>query len=252
MSPRATILCIDDDEGSLFIRAKILEKSDYRVLCASSPQQGLDLFAREPVDAVILDYLMPGMNGSQVAWELKKRGAHVPLLMLSSEVFLPEDATDLVDAFCAKIDGPANFLKVLQDLLQQAKARGGPGQHSILHVDDNEAQRYAIGRLLRHAGFRVLEAANGTEALSLVKQKPDLVLLDVHLPDMDGFEVCRRIKADPDTARIPVLHLTASETYFGKNVEGAAAGDDGYLVQPLPPEELLGAVNGLLEGQRKD
>jgi CheY-like chemotaxis protein len=247
VSARPTILCIDDDEHSLYIRAKILERFDYRVLCATSPQQGLELFAREPVDAVILDYFMPGMNGSQLAWELKRRGANVPLLMLSSAVFLPEEARGLVDAFCAKIDGPANFLDVLKHLLEQANARGGSARHTILHVDDNEAQRYAIGRLLRHAGFCVLEATSGAEALSLITQKPDLVLLDVQLPDMDGFEVCRRIKAAPETALIPVLHLTASERHFGEHDKGAAAGDDGYLVQPLAPEELVGAVNGLLE-----
>ena len=92
---------------------------------------------------------------------------------------------------------------------------------TILNVDDDDASRYAISRILRHAGFEVMEAASGAETLELVKQNPDLVLLDVKLPDMSGFDVCRQIKADPDTALIPVLHLSA--TYL----------DDHYKIKGL-------------------
>lgn len=117
MSRPATILCIDDDEPSLCIRAKILQKLQYRVLCSTSPGQGLDLFARETVDAVILDYFMPGMNGADVARELKRRRPGVPILMLSSALFPPDDVNGMVDAFCAKLDGPATFLEALSRLL---------------------------------------------------------------------------------------------------------------------------------------
>jgi len=115
--PGATILCIDDDEPSLLIRGKILEKFGYRILSATSARQGLELFAREQVDAVLLDYFMPEMNGAQVAAELKRSGSEVPVLLLSSAIFFPEDARGLVDAFCAKIDGPANFIAALKKLL---------------------------------------------------------------------------------------------------------------------------------------
>jgi CheY-like chemotaxis protein len=242
-----TILCIDDDERALFIRTRILEHLKYRVLTATSAKEGLSIFSHEDVDAIVLDFYMPDMSGAEVAWELKRRGSAVPILMLSSAVFCPDEASDVVDAFCAKIDGPANFLEVLEQLVASAEKRGGASTHSILHVDDNEAQRYAIGRMLRRAGFKVLEAATGAEALAQVTKQPDLILLDVRLPDIDGFEVCRRIKADPATARIPVLHLTAAAGFAGRQAEGAAAGGDGYLVQPLPPEELISAVNALLE-----
>lgn len=243
---RPTILCIDDDERSLLIRTKILERFDYRVLTATTAEEGLRLFSQEAPDVVVLDYYMPGMSGAQVAWELKRRGSEVPILLLSSAVFAPDDARQLVDAFCAKIDGPVNFLEVLKQLIEQAGKHGGTGQHTVLHVDDNEIQRYAISRILRRAGFRVREAATGAEALQLVREGPDLVLLDINLPDMDGFEVCRRIKADPDTARVPVLHLTATAKYASAQAEGAAAGAEGYLVQPLPSEELMAAISALI------
>lgn len=245
-----TVLCIDDDERALLIRTKILERMGYRVLTATTAEEGLRVFARQGADAVVLDYYMPDKTGAQVAWDLKQRGADVPVLMLSSAVFCPDDASDVVDAFCAKIDGPANFLEVLERLIKSAAERGGPSRHTVLHVDDNEVQRYAVARMLRRAGFKVVEAGTGAEALAQVQQHPDLVLLDIKLPDMDGFEVCRRIKADPQTALIPVLHLTATFPESGKE-KGAAVGGEGYLVQPLPPEELVAAVNALIERHEK-
>ncbi len=116
----------------------------------------------------------------------------------------------------------------------------------ILNVDDYEPARYATSRILRGAGFEVLEAATGAETLRLVAEQPDLVILDVNLPDMHGFEVCRRIKADPHTARIPVLHLSASYRGSEARVKGLEGGADGYLTTPVEPEELVASVKALL------
>src|SRR3954452_11394587 len=81
----------------------------------------------------------------------------------------------------------------------------------ILFVDDDENNRYATAQFLRQAGeFEVQEAATGSEALRLARGQPDLVLLDVRLPDLNGFEVCRRIKMDSATASVPVLHLSGA------------------------------------------
>ena len=80
----------------------------------------------------------------------------------------------------------------------------------ILLVDDDLAKRYTIAKTLTLAGFEVYEAGSGAEALRLVASLPDLVILDVKLPDIDGFEVCRRIKSDPATAAIPVLHISTT------------------------------------------
>jgi CheY-like chemotaxis protein len=81
---------------------------------------------------------------------------------------------------------------------------------TILNVDDHDAARYTTTRVLRGAGYEVIEAGNGRDALRLAKRNPDLVVLDVNLPDIDGFEVCRRIKSDPATSMIPVVHLSAT------------------------------------------
>ncbi|GIH23845.1 hypothetical protein Aph01nite_21550 [Acrocarpospora phusangensis] len=117
----------------------------------------------------------------------------------------------------------------------------------ILVVDDVNANRYVIGRWLEHSGYDVIEAASGGEALAAVReQSPDLVLLDVRMPDMDGFEVCERIKADPATAAVPVIHLTASAVDVRDRTQGLSRGADGYLTEPVEPEVLLATVQATL------
>src|SRR5690349_9654963 len=81
--------------------------------------------------------------------------------------------------------------------------------HTVLIVDDNPATRYSTSRTLRAAGFQVTEAASGAEALVLAPQGVSAVVLDVHLPDIDGFEVCRQLRTMPPTSLLPVVHLSA-------------------------------------------
>lgn len=121
-----------------------------------------------------------------------------------------------------------------------------PGRPVILNVDDAEAQRYAITRTLQNAGFTVWQAASGEEALQQVAKGPDLVILDVKLPDMSGFEACRRIKENPATASIPVLHQSAAYVDSHARISGLEGGADGYLVHPIEPGELLATVRALL------
>ena len=125
-------------------------------------------------------------------------------------------------------------------------AKNGTPSATILLVDDNEAGRYATSRLLRHAGYGVVEAQNGNEALQLVKNHPDLVLLDVQLPDLSGFEVCRIIKEDPGTALIPVVHLSARYLDSNSLVQGLEGGADGYLSHPVDPPVLVATIKAHL------
>ncbi|MEH1887574.1 hybrid sensor histidine kinase/response regulator [Nostoc sp.] len=123
----------------------------------------------------------------------------------------------------------------------------------ILHVDDNEANRYIVSRILQNAGFTVVEAATGAAGLkAVVEHQPALVILDVKLPDIGGFEVCRQIKANPETAFIPVLHLSASFIQSQDKAEGLDSGADAYLVQPVEPIELLATVRSLLRIRRAE
>jgi signal transduction histidine kinase len=117
---------------------------------------------------------------------------------------------------------------------------------TILTVDDNDALRYTITRTLRGGGYTVIEARTGLDALKLASQSPDLITLDLNLPDLDGFEVCRRLKSDPKTAHIPILHISATFVEPEHRVRGLEAGADGYLAEPISGEELLATVGALL------
>ena len=117
---------------------------------------------------------------------------------------------------------------------------------TILHVDDDADNRLSLGWVLGAAGFRVREAATGTDALRLARQRPDLVLLDVRLPDISGFEVCRRIKADPALSDLPVIQLSAHHVRGEDRAEGLEGGGDVYLTKPADPRVLLGQVKALL------
>ena len=123
----------------------------------------------------------------------------------------------------------------------------------ILVVDDHEAARYMKCRLLRQHGFDVIEASTGSDALSLVRARgPELVCLDVRLPDISGFDVCRNIKNDPHTCTIMVLHMSA--TYMGseQKVQGLRCGADTYLTEPVEPELLVATIEALLRLQRAE
>src|SRR5512133_1720042 len=114
----------------------------------------------------------------------------------------------------------------------------------IINIDDNETNRYLRSRILRHAGYHVIEAAMGQQALDLAaSERPDLALLDVNLPDINGIEVCRRIK---EKGLVLVLAISAFSIQTRDRVLALEHGADGYLIEPVEPDELLATVNALL------
>jgi signal transduction histidine kinase len=124
---------------------------------------------------------------------------------------------------------------------------------TILNVNDDDATRYLSTRTLRMAGYRVLEAATGEEALKLAAQeRPDVVVLDVKLPDISGYEVCKRLRAQPHTASIAVMHTSATFVTPDKKVRGLEGGADAYLTEPFEGEELIATVRSLLRMRRAE
>ena len=117
----------------------------------------------------------------------------------------------------------------------------------ILNVDDQPISRYIRTQVLEQAGYEVIEASTGDEALRrLSSDRPQLVLLDMNLPDILGVEVCRRIRAQPSTRSIVVLHISATQTSLQDRVFGLDGGADGYLVEPVEPDLLLATVRSSL------
>jgi serine phosphatase RsbU (regulator of sigma subunit)/FixJ family two-component response regulator len=116
---------------------------------------------------------------------------------------------------------------------------------TVLVADDSEAKRYLLASWLRSAGHRVIEAATGTEALARL-DGIELVVLDVRLPDLSGTEVCDRIKADPATAAIPVIQVSAVAVAVADRAHGLNEGADAYLAEPFQAEEFLATVTATL------
>jgi CheY-like chemotaxis protein len=121
---RPVILCIDDEDLGLEIRKMVLEREGFTVLTAKDGQTGLSVFDTEQVDAVILDYAMPGMDGGKVAAILRQRRPDLPIMMLSAYVALPEDVMRVISISATKGDGAFTLVDKLKGLLQTSTPEG--------------------------------------------------------------------------------------------------------------------------------
>ncbi|MFI5839530.1 SpoIIE family protein phosphatase [Catenuloplanes sp. NPDC051500] len=122
---------------------------------------------------------------------------------------------------------------------------------TVLVVDDNPTKRYLLVSWLSRAGYTIVEAETGAEALVMVDAKPiDLVVLDVRLPDMSGFDVCEQIKGNPKHAALPVVHVSAHAVDVSDRAHGLNRGADAYLVEPIEPEELVATAQAVLRYYR--
>jgi signal transduction histidine kinase len=118
----------------------------------------------------------------------------------------------------------------------------------VLNVNDHAVSLYIVSKMLRGAGFRIAEARTGAEALAAAvapNERPEVIVLDVQLPDLSGFEVCRRLKSDPETSDIKIVHTSAAFVTADSKLQGVEAGADGYLAQPFEPDELIATVRSL-------
>lgn len=130
-------------------------------------------------------------------------------------------------------------------------------ERHILYVDDTEEQRYAMRRILEGAGFHVLEAGSGAEALRQLYPattdgpRPEILaaILDVRLPDISGYDLCRSIKGNPATSSMPILQISASFADPSLRAAGLSGGADAYVAQPVHPAELLGLVEALIRSR---
>jgi two-component system, cell cycle sensor histidine kinase and response regulator CckA len=125
-------------------------------------------------------------------------------------------------------------------------------QATLLYVDDDEVNRLAFTWLLQDAGFSVLPAGTGEEALRLAETNPGLIILDVNLPDINGVEVCRRLKAAPATALIPVLLLSGVFVKSTDKALGLEGGADAYLIKPAEPQEVVATIRALLRTRQAE
>jgi CheY-like chemotaxis protein len=201
------ILIIDDDLSSQNYIASTLNSWGFEVHSALNGTEGLVLAKRLKPDVITLDVMMPGIDGWSVLTDLKANPdlAHIPVIMTT---FINDQnlgyALGAADYIVKPIDRQ-QLLKTLQRL--NIKAGG-----SILIVEDDPMNRDVLGRQLLKEGYRVEEATNGIQALELLKViQPKLILLDLMMPQMDGFQVIDRLKETPEWRSIPIVVLTAKD-----------------------------------------
>src|SRR4030065_2476657 len=121
----------------------------------------------------------------------------------------------------------------------------------ILIVDDDLDTLRLVGLMLQHQGYRIVAASSGIQAIALSQgDKPDMVLLDIMMPDMDGYEVARKLRSDPATNGIPIIMFTA-KTQVDDKVQGFESGADDYLTKPTQPRELFAHVKAVLARGKK-
>src|SRR5512135_888332 len=121
----------------------------------------------------------------------------------------------------------------------------------ILIVDDDLDTLRLVGLMLQHQGYRISAASSGIQAISMSQtEKPDLILLDIMMPEMDGYEVTRKLRSDTNTSSIPIIMFTA-KTQVDDKVAGFEAGADDYLTKPTQPRELFGHVKAVLARGKK-
>jgi CheY-like chemotaxis protein len=122
-----------------------------------------------------------------------------------------------------------------------------PSGKTVLLVEDNPHNRRIFSGMLVHAGLRVVEAEDGQQALDLAQAEvPDLILMDLSIPVVDGWECTRRLKADPRTARVPIIALTA-HAMRGDEESARSAGCDDYLAKPVSPKRVVEVVKSYLK-----
>jgi CheY-like chemotaxis protein len=222
----------------------MLEREGYEVFVAASGEDGLSLLERQPIDAIVLDYQMPTMNGADVAKLIRESRPDLPIVLLSGYVEdVPTAALNLVNAFVTKGGSPGQLLHVVRSTM----GRGASGRLTILNVDDNDQNRYAISRVLKEAGFDVIEAKTGREALDLASCRPSLVILDINLPDMLGVDVCRQLKSSSTTRDIPVIHISATYPSNTVNNESIDSGAVRFIEHPMDLSEVVEIIQQELQ-----
>ncbi len=208
---RLPVLVVEDEPETRLLYEKYLRGTPYRPIPAGSIRQAREQLRRHPIAAVVLDVLLPDEPAWQWLAELKREAAtaKLPIFVVSS-VEDPRKALALgADDYCLK---PLRRAWLLERLQRVTKLVPDPSKSVplVLIIDDQETDRYIIRHRLDESGCSIIEATGGEEGLQLARQlKPALILLDLNMPGMDGFEVLARLAEDPATAPLSVTIVTS-------------------------------------------
>ena len=269
----ARILLVEDNEAVHIQVKAVLESENYIVAVAENGQEAIEYVRHTIPDGIILDLMMPGVDGFEVLEKIRSTAATagIPVLVLTAKDLTPDDLNKLsanniqqlihkgdVDrqSLLFKIElmlGSQPGLKPQEKILRPAvKIKPLPktsiaGTATVLVIEDNPDNLITIKAVLQ-SRYNILEASDGEEGLKkTLSEKPDLVLLDMSLPKLDGFTVVKKVKEDQNARHIPVIALTAC-AMKGDREKILEAGCDDYISKPIDPRKILEKVDKWLGG----
>lgn len=252
------VLVVDDHPGTAetLVRAIARISPNLEVQSASDGESALKQYNGEPIDIIITDMMMPRMDGIELIEQLRKRNGGNALYSILITAYdvpgLKETARRMkVDQVLIKPFPPERICQIVSRALERtrpAKPDIDPPNklpvHRLLIADDNPGNIFLLRRYLQEDEYEIVTAANGQETLQILRSAPfDLVLLDVNMPEMDGFQVLEQIRNDPNLAHIPVVIITAARLDPVDMQYALNLGADDYIVKPFDRRELMGRIH---------
>jgi CheY-like chemotaxis protein len=250
------LLVVDDDAASRTAVRTMLRREDVAIDEADSAEAALRLAGETRYDCIVLDLGLPGMSGMELLDQLAATPAGVPpVVVYSGRDLSPEENLQLrqyTDAIVVKgarsperlLDEVSLFLHSIKHAPRHTLEHASPGSelqgHSVLLVDDDMRNLFALSKVMRGWGLQVTLAQDGEKALKALEGNPatELVLMDIMMPGMDGYEAIRAIRAQPRFANLPVIALTA-KAMRGDREKCLEAGASDYLSKPVDLDRLL-------------
>jgi CheY-like chemotaxis protein/HAMP domain-containing protein/signal transduction histidine kinase len=262
---RKRLLVVEDDKAEQMSIEELLGSSDIEIVTTGSGSDALELLRRDPCDCVVLDLRLPDMSGFEVLEELRADTslADVPVVVFTGrELSAEEDAKlhTMARSIVVKgVESPERLLDETALLLHRIIADLPPEKQrmlerlnssdedlvdrTVLLVDDDARNIFALSSVLERRGMHVLTATTGSEAIALMESTPDLaiVLMDVMMPEMDGYQTMQAIRAKSGFRRLPIIALTA-KAMKGDREKCLEAGASDYLAKPVNTEQLLSTL----------
>ncbi|MYM74700.1 EAL domain-containing protein [Duganella sp. FT134W] len=250
----ARILIIEDNATNMELMVYLLRAFGYEPLSASDGEAGVAAARRERPDLIICDVHLPKLDGYGVVAALKAdpEVRHIPALAVTALAMVGDREKLLqagFDGYIGKPIEPDTFVAQIESFLQGVVSSPGNKNDTatILIVDDHVLNREFLMTLLSYGGHRLLEAANGAEGLKMVMaEKPDLVISDILMPNMDGYEFVTRMHAHAETADVPVIFYTATYREREAMAVAQSCGVRWVLPKPSDPEVILATVHEAL------
>jgi CheY-like chemotaxis protein len=241
-----TVLVVEDDQDTAQLVRLLLESNNYHVLTTGRGQRALEIVQKSRVDLVVLDRLLPDVNGLEVLDALKEdpSTAEMPVIFLT---IVEDDGEAMARGASAYITKPINE-QLLLEQVETALSRQG----RVLIVEDDPDTVDVLTRALRRVGFSTESAVDGYEALAIARRvRPDVVLLDLRLPGMDGYEALSHLKRNIATSTIPIIATSAhASNPLVERKRLIMLGATDFLPKPLAIEELIAAIDRAIEANR--